>query len=370
MSDSTHSTENVTGCHDRQGEEQTCQQSKDIALKDEHACDRGPFGATEKQANLKHIVWDSGTVDQLLSMRTFARVADLSSFTKAADTLDLSRAVVSTHVADLEKHLGVRLFNRTTRRVTLTPDGSDYLENCRRILSELDAADGAMKRSRDRPHGRLRVDVPSAFGRYLLLPALPKFAARYPEISLEVQYNERIIDLVEEQVDVVVRVAPTGGPHLMGRQVCKTRVLTCASPDYLAARGIPTEPEQLKDHQLIGNFRNAGRRPRKWVFQKGRARRELALSFAVAFNTPESALSAAIHGTGIVQSIDLLVAEALANGKLRVVLQEWSTEGVPISIVFPTAQRNSPKVRAFADFAADLLLTWRRKVDTILAAET
>lgn len=306
-------------------------------------------------------------MDQLVSMRTFVRVADLSSFTKAADALGLSRAVASTHVAELERHLGVRLFHRTTRRVTLTPDGTEYLGRCRRILAEVDAADEAMKGGRLRPQGRLRVDVPTSFGRRLLLPALPQFTARYPELSLEVQYNDRIVDLYEEQVDLAVRVGPVSSPDLIARRVCRTRMLTCASPAYLEKHGRPLEPEDLRGHRLIGQLDATTRRPRKWLFQKGSQRRLLSLPVAVAFNVPEAPVTAAIRGTGIVQTVDMLLADAIASGRLEIVLGEWSAEGAPISIVYPAALRNSPKVRVFADFAAELLLQSRRYVDALLA---
>jgi len=145
-------------------------------------------------------------VDQLVCMRSFVRVADLHSFTRAADALGVSRAVVSTHVAELERHLRCQLFHRTTRRVGLTSDGAEYLARCQRILAELEAADEALRGSRLSVQGRLRVDVPVVFGRALLLPALPKFTARYPDLQLEVQFNDRVIDLIAEEVDVVVRV--------------------------------------------------------------------------------------------------------------------------------------------------------------------
>lgn len=307
-------------------------------------------------------------MDQLASMRTFARVAELNSFTRAADGLELSRAVVSTQIADLERHLGVRLFHRTTRRVTLTADGTEYLERCRRILADIDAADEAVKRTRLRPQGRLRVDVPVAFGRHLLMPALPQFTSRYPELSLEVQYNDRVVDLIAEEVDVAVRVGPVRDKNLIARSVCRTRVLTCAAPQYLAQHGVPSHPDELHQHRLIGLLSNMTGKPRKWQFQKGSDRRAVKLPFALAFNYHEAPLSAAIRGVGIVQTVDLMVAEALANRRLEMVLKDWSAEGAPMSIVYPAAQRGSTKVRVFADFAADLLLKLRKHVDEILGA--
>jgi LysR family transcriptional regulator for bpeEF and oprC len=307
-------------------------------------------------------------MDQLLCMRTFARVAEVKSFTKAADALNLSRAVVSTQVAELERHLGARLFHRTTRRVSLTADGTEYLARCVRILAEVNAADEAVNRNRLRPQGRLRVDVPVSFGRYLLTPALPRFTERYPELSLEIQLNDRVVDLVEEQIDVVVRAGPVHEPNLVARRVCLTRMLTCAAPSYLQKAGVPQEPDDLRQHRLIGHLSNRNRRARKWQFQRGNSRRLLSLPSAVAFNASEPVISTAIAGGGIMQTSDMLVAKAIVSGQLEIVLRDWTADGAPISIVYPSALRNSPKVRVFADFAAELLLAMRQRVDQALAS--
>lgn len=306
-------------------------------------------------------------MDHLACMRTFSRVAELSSFTKAADALELSRAVVSTQIAELERHLGARLFHRTTRRVTLTPDGTEYFERSRRILADVAAADEVVKRTKQRPQGRLRVDVPVAFGRHLLMPALAQFTSRYPELSLEVQYNDRVIDLIQEEVDVAVRVGAVRDPNLIERKVCRTRAVICASPEYLAKYGVPETPEQLYKHRLIGTLSNTNGRPQPWTFQRGPVRKTLKLPYAVAFNAHEASVSAAVRGVGIVQSADVLVAEALASRRLEIVLKDWSFAGKHMSIVYPAAQRGSIKVKAFADFAASLLLQMREHVDRILA---
>jgi LysR family transcriptional regulator for bpeEF and oprC len=251
--------------------------------------------------------------------------------------------------------------------VGVTADGAEYREHCRRILADLETADEALKRTRVRPQGRLRVDVPEAFGRHLLIPALPKFTARYPDLQLEVQFNDRVIDLIGEQVDVAVRVGAVKSPNLIARRIVNTRLLTCASPDYLQEYGEPTELKQLRDHKLIGYSSANGRRPWKWTFQKGADHRDVAFRFNVAFNSAEARILAAVKGVGIVQSMDLLLAEALSNGRLRAILKDWSAEGAPISIVYPAVLRESAKVRAFSEFAGGILLDYRRYVDKILA---
>jgi len=306
-------------------------------------------------------------VDQLICMRSFIRVADLHSFTRAADALGLSRAVVSTHIADLEQHLRCQLFHRTTRRVGLTTDGAEYLARCRRILAEVEAADEYLRGTRLAPQGRLRVDVPVGFGRYLLTPALPRFQARYPDLQLEVQFNDRMIDLIAEEVDLVVRAGPVREPHLIARRIVTTREITCASPEYLREHGIPTTPEELRHHKLIGHLPAGGsRRPYKWLFQRGTVRKQLALPYSVAFNSTDALVMAAMRGAGVLQMMDLVVAEALASGRLTAVLQDWSAEGADISVVCRTALRDSPKIRVFADFASELLLQHRRRVDALL----
>src|SRR5215469_1460719 len=307
-------------------------------------------------------------MNQLAGMRTFVRLAELQSFTRTADALGLSRSVVSAHLADLERHLGTRLVNRTTRRVGITADGAQYLEHCRRILADLDSADDALKGNRERPQGRLRVDVPETFGRYLLIPALPRFTSRYPDLQLEVHFNDRVIDLIEEQVDVTVRGGVVNEPNLIARRVVRTRLITCASPEYLRQHGTPSDPQQLRDHRLIGALSNTTRRAQKWVFQRGSVRKPLSFRFSVAFNSAEARTLAAVRGGGIVQTIDLLVAELLASNRLEVLLREWSADGGPISIVYPSTLRESPKVRVFAAFAAQLLEEYRLHVDELLAA--
>src|SRR5262249_280752 len=161
--------------------------------------------------------------------------------------------------------------------------GTEYLERCRRILADLDAADEAVRRTRLRPQGRLRVDVPVAFGRHLLMPALPQFTARYPDLPLQVQFNHPLVDLIAEELDLAVRVGPVKDKNLIARSVCRPRVLTCASPQYLAQHGAPTHPDELHKHRLIGLLANtAGGKPKKWYFQKGSDRRAVKLPFALA----------------------------------------------------------------------------------------
>jgi LysR family transcriptional regulator for bpeEF and oprC len=294
-------------------------------------------------------------MDQLLGMRVFARVAEMGSFARAADAMDLSRAMVSSHVAQLEKHLGTRLLHRTTRRVTLSPEGAVYLDRCKRILTEIQAADDELQLARARPQGKLRVDVPVPFGKYLLQPAIPQFTQRYPDISLEVRFNDRFVDLVGERVDVAVRVGKVRAPDIIAKRISSSRLLTCASPKYLAGAGMPRTPDDLRKHRLIGHLRGEATRPAEWEFRHGSGTRSLRLPMALSFNTADALTVSALEDQGMVQQLDLLVGGYLAEGRLVEVLHEYSCEGPPLSVIYPRATQHLAKVRVFAEFAAELM---------------
>ncbi|MCU0812699.1 MAG: LysR substrate-binding domain-containing protein [Thiobacillaceae bacterium] len=293
-------------------------------------------------------------MDQLVAMRVFSQVAERGSFGKAADALDISRAAASAHVAALEKHLGVRLLNRTTRKVSMTAEGADYLRRCRRILDEIRDAEETLRESRSKPQGLLRVDVPVAFGRYLLLPALPEFTRRYPAIDLDIRLNDRIVDLVAERVDVAVRVGGLQQSGLVARRVAQVNIVTCAAPTYLADRGEPQTPDDLREHRLLALTPPGGGSP-EWNFPAPYTARRLKLHYAMLFNAAEAPIVSAAAGLGITHTADLLVAEYVARGELQLILEKFILPGPPISLVYPSAGHQAAKVRVFSDFAADLM---------------
>jgi LysR family transcriptional regulator for bpeEF and oprC len=295
-------------------------------------------------------------MDRLQAMRIYARVAELGSFTRAAADLDMSRAAVSESVAALEKHLGARLLARTTRQVAPTDDGQDYLQRCRRILAEVDAAEAALRDARDRPQGHLRVDLPPAFGRVLLLPALPKFLERYPDLELDVRFNDRVVDLVAERVDVAMRSGVVRSPDLVARRIATSRRIIVGAPAYLASAGTPQKPDDLHRHRLIGVSSGTTGRTLQWVLRGTKAPK---LKFAVVFNEVEALLEAAAGGAGLAQTVDLLAGGLIARGKLATVLDAWGTDGPPVSMVSVAAVHRSAKVRVFSDFCAQLLAKWR-----------
>jgi LysR family transcriptional regulator for bpeEF and oprC len=301
-------------------------------------------------------------MDQLQGMRVFTRVAELGSFARAASALDLSRAMASSYVAQLEKHLGTRLLHRTTRKVSVSPQGAIYLEHCQRILAEIDSADDQLRLARDRPQGKLRVDVPVAFGKHLLLPAIPLFTQRYPEISLEVRFNDRYVDVAAEHVDVAVRVGKVKSPDLIAKRIAASRLLTCASPKYLAQHGMPHTPEELRKHRLIGHLRGDGTRPADWQFKQGNGTRSIKLPMALSFNTVDALTASALESQGIVQQLDLLVSSYLGEGRLVEVLRDYSCEGPPLSVIYQRATQHLAKVRVFAEFAGDLMRNYEARM--------
>ncbi|MFO1392538.1 MAG: LysR substrate-binding domain-containing protein [Steroidobacteraceae bacterium] len=300
-------------------------------------------------------------MDQLVAMRVFTRVAERGSFAQAADELDISRAAASAHVAALEKHLGARLLNRTTRRVSLTAEGTDYLRRARRILDEIADAEETLRGTRSKPQGPLRVDVPVSFGRYLLLPALPEFVRRYPAIELDVRLNDRVVDVVADRVDVALRVGGLKQSGLVARRIAQVNVVTCASPAYLAEHGEPRTPDDLRNHRLLGVTPPGGGSP-DWQFPPPYTSKRLKLHFAMQFNAAEAPTIAAASGLGIARTADLIAAEYLARGELKLVLKDFIVPGPPISLVYPSAGHQSAKVRVFSDFAADLMLRWTETV--------
>jgi LysR family transcriptional regulator for bpeEF and oprC len=300
-------------------------------------------------------------MDQLSALRAFIRTAERQSFVRAADDLNISRAMVSMQIAWLEKHVGTRLLNRTTRRVTLTNDGTWYLERCRDLLTQLTDADETLRRSREQVKGRLRVDVPVLFGRVLLLPVLSRFTTRYPDVSLDLQFNDRVVDLVADRVDLAVRFVKVTQPDLIARRIGVTRVVTCAAPEYLRERGIPARPEELANHTLIGQMIAGRGKPRDWVFGAGKSAVRLPLRYALTFNTIDAILRAGLGGLGIVQTLDTVVARLIAQGRLQALLLPWSSPGAPVSVVYQKSDRTSAKVRVFADFLEEMFQDWSRK---------
>lgn len=286
-------------------------------------------------------------------MRAFSRVAELGSYTRAAAELGLSRAMVSTHVQRLEQRFGLKLLNRTTRKVALTPAGTEYLGHCRRVFAELAAAEETLRRAKEQPTGRVCVDVPGSFGRHILLPALPEFLARYPGIDLELRFNERVVDLIREGVDLALRAGTVTDLNLVAVRVSGSRWITCASPGYLARHGRPRTIADLSGHILIGSIPPDASHPRPWLFAEDPVP-PFEPPFRMTVNEAEAVMLAASAGAGIVQTMDLLAARELAEGRLAIVLAEHARPGPALSIVHTPAAQRLARVRAVSGFLRGL----------------
>jgi LysR family transcriptional regulator for bpeEF and oprC len=293
-------------------------------------------------------------VDRFQAMRVFARVAELGSFARAADALELSRARVSEAVAGLERALGARLLHRTTRRLSLTDDGRAYYERCAHILADVDEAEALVVGSREAPRGRLRVDMPMALARQFLVPALPRLLARHPELQLEVRLENRAIDLVAEGVDCAISYGEPLDTGLVARRIGTTHLVTCASPAYLARRGAPRAPDDLARHDCVAFLALATGRPAEWVFERRGARATHRPTGNLAFNSMEACVEAAAAGLGMTQVLSALAHDAIVTGRLAVVLLDAAAEGPPLYVVYPPTRQLSARIRAFAEFAAEV----------------
>ncbi|MBL8527860.1 MAG: LysR family transcriptional regulator [Burkholderiales bacterium] len=293
-------------------------------------------------------------MDRLQAMQVFVQVVDAGSFTRAADVLRLPKASVTTLVQGLEAHLRVKLLNRTTRRVSVTADGAAYYERCVRILAEVEETESALSRTRTAPHGRLRVDVPASFGRQLLVPSLPEFFERYPEIRLEVGCTDRPVDLYEEGVDCVVRGGEQSDSSLVARRVATYPFVACATPAYLERFGVPSHPRDLERHRCIRYFMPKTGRIVDWSFSRAGEQVTPSVDTFVALNDGEAYAAAALGGLGVALAPSFLVDDALADGRLLRLLEDWTTDPLPVYVMYPQNRHLSAKVRVFVDWVAEL----------------
>jgi LysR family transcriptional regulator, regulator for bpeEF and oprC len=304
-------------------------------------------------------------MDKLRAMQTFALVAELGSFSKAANALQLPNASVSTLVAQLETHLQIKLLARTTRRVSLTDDGCAYLEGARRLISDLAELDSGITRAGTVARGRLRIDVPAAAGRHIFAPALPDFFARYPEIAIELGSTDRPVDLILEGVDCVIRGGAVHDELLVARKLGEFEVITCASPDYWRQVGKPKTPQDLQSEAYIAvNFFSAKTgRTFPFEFSKdGGPTLSFALAHQVAANDADTHVELACAGLGVAQIPNTRrTKELLKEKRLERVLPRWNAGSLPLFIMYPRNRHLSVRLRAFVDWTVDL---YRQKFES------
>ncbi|WP_127091006.1 LysR family transcriptional regulator [Aquabacter cavernae] len=297
-------------------------------------------------------------MDQLAAMRAFVRVVEAGTFTRAADLLGIPKPTLTKQVQSLEGHLRTKLLNRTTRRVTVTPDGAAYYERALALLNDLEELDGSMTLSQATPRGRLRVDISASLALLVLIPALPDFFARYPDIQVDLGVTDRSVDLVGENVDCVVRGGDLMDPSLIARRIGEIQMTTCAAPAYLARYGEPSHPFDLETDFPAVRYFNAGTgRFLPLEFIRDGETLEPAARHLIAVNEGNSYVAAGLAGLGILQAPSFMVQAHLGTGALVPVLTRWTTDPFPVFVVFPPNRHLSARLRVFVDWVADLFAT-------------
>jgi DNA-binding transcriptional LysR family regulator len=291
-------------------------------------------------------------MDRIEAMQAFVAVADLRGFAPAARKLGISPSGVTRLVAALEDRLGARLLQRTTRSVTLTDVGTRYLVRARRILADVEEAEGSTQDERTRPNGRLAVSAPVGFGRLHVSPVMSAYLTRFPEVSGELRLSDRTVNLVEEGVDLAVRIGQLADSSLVARHVGEMRRIVVASSGYLKSHGEPVTPEAVASHQTI-QF-GAATAPPDWRFVREGREVRVAPTPRFATNSADAAIQYAAQGGGLTRVLAYQAADAIKNGRLKIVLAKFEPPALPIHIVYPTSRLLSAKVRTFIDLVIDI----------------
>ncbi len=299
-------------------------------------------------------------MDQLSAMRAFVRVVETGNFTRAASSLNIPKTTVTNMVQALEAHLNTTLLNRTTRRVMVTTDGALYYERAMQILGDVDELDGSISNSQLQPKGRLRVEMSGAFADLLVIPALCDFYKRYPQIRLDIGVGDRLVDYVAENVDCALRAGTPKDQSLIARKVGELPMGTYAAPFYVNNFGIPAHPKDLEnEHFSVGYLNAQSGRVMATDFRKGEESVEVNPRYVVSVNDARSYVNAAISGMGVATAPRFMAKDPVARGELLEVLGGWSSEPLPLYIVYPQTRHMSNKVRVFVDWLVKLVQSLR-----------
>jgi DNA-binding transcriptional LysR family regulator len=302
-------------------------------------------------------------MDRLDQLRSFLRVAELGSFTAAADQLGLPKASVSLAVQRLEAEVGVQLLHRTTRRVQLSADGAQFQQRARDLLDDMEELQGMFRRDTGQLKGRLRVDMSSGLARQLVVPHLPAFLDRHPGLEIELSGTDRRVDLVREGFDCVLRVGPLDDNTLVARPLGVMHIVNCASPGYLASHGVPHTLDNLAAHALIHYVGTLGQRSPGFEYHDGQDYRSLPMRGAVTVNSGEAYSAAALAGLGIIQVPRLGARQALAAGTLVEVLPQCVAEPMPVTLLYAQRRHLPRRAAAFMDWVAELLVPELQRLD-------
>ena len=295
-------------------------------------------------------------MDRLQAMQIFTRIVEVHSFAKAAESLAVPPSTVTRAIKDLETYLGVRLLQRTTRHISLTPDGSLYYDNCCHLLAGIEAAESAFPGSEGRPQGKLRINMTPSFARLFVLPALKQFQAQYPDVYVSLTLGDRSIDLVQEGVDCVIRAGvPQDSTSLVARRIAGFEWVTCASPAYLEQHGEPRSLDELQRHRAVGFLSSRTGRPMDWHFVIDGEECAIHVPENFAVNDTDAYVAGGLEGLGLIRAASYMVIPYLRNGQLRRVLPDLKASTVPLSIMYPQNRHLSPTVRTFVDWVSQLI---------------
>ncbi len=299
-------------------------------------------------------------MDRLEAMRLYTRIVELGSFTAAANDMSLPRATVTHAIKRLEERLGAQLLQRTTRRVRTTRDGETYYGHCLRLLADMDEVEADFREALVQPKGHLHVDLPVSLARLLVIPALPDFFARFPQITLDIGTGDRFVDLVREGVDCVLRIGELGDSGMVGRRVAMLQQVTVASAGYVRRHGQPDSLAALQDGHLAVNWVSpTTRRAEPLDFLVGRKRRAIALPGCVSVSGVDAYLGCCEAGLGIAQMPRYRIADSLKSGRLREILPASPPPPLPMTVLYPQQRQMPARLRVFVDWLVELTAAQR-----------
>ena len=291
--------------------------------------------------------------DKLTAMRTFIRIVDTNSFTRAAESLNIPRATATTTIQNLESTLGTALLIRTTRRLTVTPEGAAYYERCAQILADIDEMEASLRHTPDHLTGRLRIDMPGAVASALVLPALDDFHARYPNLDLAISIGNRPVDLISEAIDCSIQLGQLPDSNLIARQLGTLEHVTCASPAYLAQHGTPANLDDLRAHVAVNCMSPNTGREVDFDFEVNGHAQNIKVRGFVKVSDEHAYLTCGLQGLGLIQPARIAAQPYLDAGLLREVLPQWKPVPMPVSVAYVKNRHISPRVRAFVDWLVE-----------------
>ena len=302
-------------------------------------------------------------MDRLHGINVFLRIVEVGTISGTARDLGVSTAAISASLARLETNLAVRLLDRTTRRLSVTAEGAEFYERCKKLMSDLDEAEQSISRIGREPRGKLRVGMPSGLCRMWVVPLLPQFLKKYPEVHLEIVCSDYVPHTIDNGLDASIQVGELHSSRLAMRQLASVAYVVVAAPSYLKKRGVPKIPNDLLQHHCLTYRRPRNGLIREWRFLENGQEQHLAIDGLLTFNSGEALVSAAASGLGLIQVAEYYASQMIATGQLVKVLESYRAKGYDISVVFPQLKNVPPKLRVWIDFLVEIFssISWQRK---------